>query len=566
MKRREFLIDLGVLVCGLLMAFWLGRAFFRHPVDEIYVNHEGDTYVGRLLEFRDQLAAGCLVPQWCTSFRGGLGSAQFCYYQPGFFYVASLVPWSVPAVRALGIAIVGFALLGYVATYCLIRPRFGRLAGWLGAGSLLLSVYAATDIFIRGDLSEFSAMMLLPAMWWALVEWLEQGRLKYAAGLALATAATTLVHPLVSMIGLILSAAVLLAFLLETRSCRRVAATVLVLGLAVGMAAFYWLPVIFELDLVNADKAFAGFYSYDQHFVDLLDLFGGYNREKVIPFSIGLPLVSIAGLNVLACFFRRRELASAQRRLVVFSVLALLGFAWLMTQYSAPVWQIVTPLQRVQFPWRILTVATVTAAVLAGAVLPWRSEPLRAFATASLIITMWALSIGYTDYKLDAGHRVPQSVAELAETYFAPDLCNEWLPRGASLDIPGAYRQSPVIGPDGQVSDFRRQACRLSCHVGAAKPATLVLPHYFFPVGWQATLNGSPVDLTADSRGLMRLSVPANSQGRLEVVFTQTPMRRLGLVVSVLSCLTAGLLWLTLAALGIRASGSIRAPVAAKPR
>ena len=41
-------------------------------------------------------------------------------------------------------------------------------SGWLAASLLLLSVYPATEIYIRGDLSEFCAMMLIPPALWEI--------------------------------------------------------------------------------------------------------------------------------------------------------------------------------------------------------------------------------------------------------------------------------------------------------------------------------------------------------------------------------------------------------------
>lgn len=547
MNRQERWINIGLLASGLLAAAWIGRVFFLYPPDRMHVNHEGSTYAGRLLEFRDQLGAGYLVPQWCTSFRGGLGSAQFCYYQPGFFYAASLVPWSVSPVRALGATVVLFALLGYLATYALVRPRFGRLGGWLAANSLLLSVYAATNICIRGDLSEFAAMMMLPALLWALLGWLDQGRLACAAWLAPIAAAVVLLHSIVGMLAVLLMAVVLVAFWIETRDHRRVGAAVLVLAIGAGMASVYWLPVVFELNLVDTDRAFVGFFSYTRHFVDPLKLLGRYHRNEIIPFSLGGLFVLLVGFNVLSCLYRRRELSVSQRRLVILAILVALVFAWLMTRESTFVWRLAPTLQRMQFPWRILTVVTVAMALLAGATLPWRSEKTRAAVTLLLVLAMWALSIDYTDCELDREHRVLQTVDELAETFFAPDLRNEWVPRGATIDIPEADRTMPVAGPGCRVSDYRRQARRLSCQVAADEATTLVLPHYFFPVGWQATLDGRPIPLSASPLGLMRFELPAHAHGQLEVVFTQTPMHRLGLAISGLSCLL-GLIWLALAA------------------
>ena len=68
----------------------------------------------------------------------------------------------------------------------------------------------------------------------------------------------------------------------------------------------------------------------------------------------------------------------------------------------------------------------------------------------------------------------------------------------------------------------------------------MIMPHYFLPVGWEVTLDGRAVKLQADSRGLMRVSLPAATDGLLRIEFGRTPMRRLGLIVSGLSLL-AGL-------------------------
>jgi hypothetical protein len=542
-KRRDYLFDIGIVLHGLVAAVWLARPLLLSPVDHMHLNHENATYAGRLLEFREQLAAGYLFPQWCTSFRGGLGSAQFCYYQPGFFHVASLMPWSLPVVRGLGATVVLFAMVGYVATYALIRPRFGRLGGWLGASSLLLSVYAGTEISIRGDLGEFAAMMLFPAVMWALAGWLEHGDLKYGAWLATTVAAMIVAHPLVSMIAFPLLAAGLAAFLLETREYRRVGAAVTMLAVGVGMAAFYWLPVALELHFVDAERATTGFYSYKKHFVDPLQLLGGYDRKKDIPFSIGtLPLL-LAGFNIAICGWRHRELTVPQRRLLLFSIIAVIGLAAVMTEYSAVLWEHVGLLRWMQFPSRTLSVVTVAMAILTGASLPWRVERLRTLAAASLIAWMWMQSLDHTEWQIDVNRRVPQTIEELVQTYFAPDLRNEWLPRGAEVEIPEPYRKSPLIGPGGEVKDFRLEPRRLSCHVCTTQATTLVLPHYFFPVGWQATLAGQPLGLKSDPRGLIQFDLPADAQGRLEVVFTQTPMHRLGLILSGLSCFV-GVVWL----------------------
>jgi len=544
--RRERLLTGGVVLWGILLALWLGRPYFLHPADRVHEDDETYSYAARLIEFRDLLAAGYLSPQWCTHFRGGLGSPYFSYYQPGFFYAAALVPWYVPPVRALGVSVAAFALLGYLATFALVGRRFGVLSGWLAGSGLLLSVYAGTEISVRGDLSEFAAMMMLPVMLRALAGWLEQAGRRWAVCLALTGAALILLHPGVALVGFILPVTALTGFAIETRRSARVAVAAAALIIGVGLAGFYWFPVFFEWEVVCSEDAFAGVYDYSKQFIHPLNLLDSYRREKPIPLTVGPLLPLLLGFNTIVLLWRRKGVSAAQRRLFVFCLVGLILLTFLMTPASAAIWRSVRPLQRLQFPWRILSVLTVLLAMAAGAMLPWRFEKLRAAVVVLVIAAMCALSRRYTVYELDEQFTAPGSVEELAARNFQPDLCDEWLPRGAAKEIAAEVRAGPAPGGDCRIEHFTRTQGRLSCLVQTTGASHIVLPHYWFPVGWRATLAGRPVPLARDERGLMRIDLPAQSRGRLKVTFWRTPMRTAGLLVSAVALL-AGIALLTAA-------------------
>lgn len=548
---------LGVLVWGVFLAAWLGRVYFLHPPERIHENHEAFTYAGRLVEFRDLLAAGYLSPEWCSHFRGGLGAPYFGYYQPGFFYAAAVVPWNVPPVRALGVTVVAFALVGYLGMFALVARRFGAANGWLAASALLTSVYAGTEIVIRGDLAEFSGMMLLPGLLGALLGWLEEGRLGRLALLWLIAACLILVHPLVAMLGFMLLAMATVAFGLPAENRQRIVPAVAALGLAVGMTSFYWLPLFLQWDLVCGDRAFEGFYHWSEHFVGPLALLGRYDRGTLIPFSVGPMLVLLVAIGALSHARWGDAVGDVpQRRWLVFLLVALAIFSLLMTRGSTWLWMWLTPLQRLQFPWRILSLVSVLAAAAAGALPRWGSEKLRTAAVALIVLVLWGLSIQYTAYRLDPSLRAPADVEQLAGLHFAPDLRNEWLPRGAVAEIPLQQRAQPRPAPGCRVQEFVRQQGHLRCLVRVEGDSHVVLPHYFFPVGWQATLDGRPVKLASDDRGLMRVDLPRGTDATLVVAFSPTPARRLGLGISAISLLAS----VALAGLGFRYLSGRRRP------
>ena len=198
MGRR--VVVLGLLLWGFILAVWLTRVYFLIDAEQVHRNHEGAGYAIRLVEFRDLLRAGYLSPQWATHFREGLGSPYFSYYQSGFFYAASLVPWSVAPNRALGVTVAVFALLGYAGMLGLVRRWFGLISGGLAGSLLLLSVYASSEIYIRGDLSEFCAMMTLPVALGALAGWMHEGHLRKLTLLALANMGLIVLHPAIALV------------------------------------------------------------------------------------------------------------------------------------------------------------------------------------------------------------------------------------------------------------------------------------------------------------------------------------------------------------------------------
>lgn len=539
--HRSVLPRVGLVLWGGVLAVWLARVAIFSPHDRYHINHESFSYVGRLIEFRDQLRAGYLFPEWCTHFRGGLGSPHNLYYQPGLFYVASLVPWSVPLVRALGLTLAALALVGYLGMYGLVAERFGRLAGWLAASALLLASYTGTEIYLRGDLSEFTAMMVLPAILYGLLGWLEHGRRHQVALLAAAASACILLHPAVGLLGYGMAALAVALFAWQTRRWDRVAAAAAALLLGVGLAAFYWLPMTLGWNLVNSQEALEGPFHYSRNFVrPLTRLVGPYVQEpfaKALTLDVLLPALLLVSL--VSALRRWRDMAPSQRSLAVFCLVGTACFTLLMTKVSKPLWHVFPLLQRMQFPWRAMTVVTVLAAAASGSALLWQRGRHRTAIAGLLVLEMWFLSWQYTGYRLDRG-RVPQTPAELVRLDFAPDVCGEWVPRGATENVPPRLRKGPMAGPQCCVDRFSRTQGRLSCWVRTSAASYVVLPHYWFPEGWQARLDGRPVPLTADRYGLMRVELPARTQGELVVRFSRTRMRTAGIAVSGVSLL-AGL-------------------------
>jgi predicted aminopeptidase len=490
----------------------------------MHLNHEGYSYVYRIQVFLDLLRAGYVFPHWVVDFRDGLGSPYFGYYQPGFFYLASAFAAVLPMPTALAATLTTLALIGYGGVFAVVRARFGAPAGALAGTTLLASSYVYQELYWRGDLSEFTGMMLLPVALHCVTSWLDTGRWRYLNALAVTAAALLCAHPVAGLLGFGALVTVGTCWTAMGGDRSRAAMAVGALVVAIGLAGFYLAAVVLEWDLVQGDRLRAAF-DFRQYFVTLPELLNLRPRTRPM-IEVGFSWITL----VLAAFGLATSLVSwprltpAQRRLVVSLVVLAAGSLWIMHSTSIVLWETFPPLTFLQFPWRALLVVTVVMSLLAGCV---------ARGAAILPLLGVALPV-YVLFRIPipamAEHPYSDDPRRIADRFVAPDAAGEWLPVGATRFLPKALPREPMC--DGcVVTDYERTAGRLRMSVTTSAPsASVVLPHYFFPVGWSATSAGQPTSIEPTEQRLMRVEV--RGDGIVDVRFGTTPARRAGAIVS----------------------------------
>ena len=544
-KLRWPLAHIAAVIWGLALSIIVSRFFFAMGHGQFFENHESNGYGLRLIEFRDCLWNGYLLPQWCIHFRGGLGSPFFNYYQPGFFYIASLAPPSLPVAQQLGWAVIAFSITGYFGMYSLLAWRFGVGAGALAGTCLLTAPYIHTELYLRGDLSEYAAMMLVPGLLSALVRFCEQPSRSSGVIGAVAAAAVVLTHPAIALATYGLLMLALLAVAISVKKIAPAGRGATLLAFGVGLSAVYWLPVFLESRYSSVEKMwngqiFDGYYHYTRHFVSLPWLFDNSVTKTPIPVKLGLlhTLVTGVGLSVMAMQWFRWEVE--QRRVAGLCALVLMVSLFFMTPQSVWFWSHLPLLNRVQFPWRLLALVSLAMAGLAGVTVSgfrvhWQRRVVVAFLCGLLA---WP-SATRTSPKMTR-HLEPRSASEIADHFFAPDLADEWLPRDArSYQISPSKRQ-PASNPQATINDYRIQQGVLTCELSTSEKSAIVLPHYFFPVGFTATINGKAVAIDRNPVGFIRVEVPAKFTGTLRVAWSLTRAKQAGLGIS-LATLFVGL-------------------------
>ena len=243
---------LALLLLGALWTCW--------PMATVtwWDSHDTIRYPLRLSEYQTCWQAGNLYPRWAPDLLGGCGYPFFNFYGPSVFFLSAALCLVTGSSQVLGLklAVLGLALLGAVTSYAMAYGECaGRSAAMIGAGVYVFLPYRCTDLYERGNLSEYAAYAFLPLAVWGYRGLLRsQGRQQrvMAAVAALGHAGVLLGHALIGfsttgLVGL---------YLLYQASQRRKAAWMVLgtMAMACCLSAIYVMPAFCERHLIHSER------------------------------------------------------------------------------------------------------------------------------------------------------------------------------------------------------------------------------------------------------------------------------------------------------------------------
>jgi len=506
---------------------------------------------------------------------------------------------------------VGF-LFGGWGMFVLLRRWFGRSAGAPrvlgGAVALvggLIYVYAPyhlLTIYVRAALAEFFAMAWFPWVLLAfsdLVDSTGDGNrsLRSIALAALALAGLVMTHTGMILVFTPLLAAYLVFALVrrgyrlarprlregDPRASGKQSASsdqawwrdlggailrlVAAGALAGGLAAIFLLPALAEQRFVSQESWLGNTYSYQRHFVfpnQFLDTFWGYGYSDDptgpndgMSFQLGVIGVGLA-LTAVAAGLRRR---ASQRSTTAFFLAALLTTLFAMTPFARPLWDAIGLLAVLQFPWRLLSIASFCLAIVSGAAIASlipagglaNSEATAHGSThpqipAAVIVALVVVlaSFPFTLPQFTDITPVDESTQAIIrfETKF-PDMIGFMAateqpftesPLTAQYLAGEPLQKAALLSGSGRVRTVRVTSASVVAQATLDSPATLVFYTYDFP-GWQATVDGLSVPhRTQPPYGLISLDVPAGDH-TVAIRHGTTPVRTAGAIISSASLL-----------------------------
>ncbi len=350
---------------GLALLLWLPIGLLGVPID----TPDGLIHLGWAAAWAQQIRGGWLWPLWSDLNWAGAGSAALQLYPPLFRLMAGIpIALGIPPARALELALLLLLLLNNLGAACLARLwlRPGRWQ-WALVTLAALNPYLFVNVYIRGAWPEAMGQLLL---WWLALGWLgleRQRRWGLAIG-SLALAGIVLSNWNSAQLSL-LSWALGLAVLIRPRpdwaAIRRWCQVPVI---AVAITAPFWWPALAAMNQVrppipNYLYKNEFLFAYHPGQISIADILWIQAATVLVLLLVRWLGWGWRGLAWAAPIDASKGIAksvsaeSKQQEAVPLArwglLLACCGIL-MMLPISEPIYQLLLPLRRIQFPWRWL--------------------------------------------------------------------------------------------------------------------------------------------------------------------------------------------------------------------
>jgi hypothetical protein len=432
---------------------------------------------------------------------------------------------------ACGIALVASG----ISAYFWLKEIGDRVSAMIASILYMAMPYHLAEIYVRGAFAELWAFVWLPLIL-VFTNRITKGSGFGCVGLALSYALLVMTHlPSVIMFS---AAPIAYVLLLANKGIRMkaLAATLLSLLLGVGLSAVYLFPALLTQDNVFINRMTTGYFSYKNWF--LFSKWSIWTEDKLTMFLL---VVDMSVIGVCAFLISRARVEARQKKLTRFWLAIAGASVFMMTETSTPLWWLIFPLQKMQYPWRFNVMLSISVTALLGlALFSLRKRQvaaqtmLKTIAVAS--ISVWLPAMAFEAWKMFPETKADPVVSaskqkQIEESRDAPEYRPRWnqsmeeFDWNASVNIDDwdsllehefdsvLQRVRSSDRAIGQVRVTARRPREIDLHVEAPAAALLHVQQFYYPY-WTAHRLGDATNIPVSPStpdGLLSLPVPAGS-------------------------------------------------------
>ncbi len=531
----------------LTIASLISLVFFLKPLFKpgLIAGHDTGARIIHTQMLANALKEGQFPVRVVEGPKPGLSHPLFNYYPPGYYYFpATLTLLYIPIVTSTYLALALFTVLGWVGMYLLVNKLLGSIPAAISACLFIFTPYHISQLYVRAAYLEFAATALIPFAFLGIYQIFHHQKISGLIFTSLSLASIIYTHQ-PSFI-MIMPAILVWAFglIIETRGQKNLPYFIVGMILAITLSASFLLPQIFESSLIRSSGLSSNYYDFRKHFASIGQLIysvWGYGisvpgLSDGMSFQVGvLNWLALLGAAIHAIYSQLYQKKSNIFLPVIFILITIYA-VFMACPISLPIWERVSLLSYLQYPWRFLAITTFATSVLAG-YLATIILPRYAFIPIIICVLFnWQytnpasyLSTNYFDFNSPS---LPQTdpMFGLESSYFPRSVAQI----DSSQDIP----RFKLATGDATIEPVLDTAANLSFNATVKTLSTISINSHYFP-GWIAKINSANNQYIVkpgqdDKTGNMEITL-LPGQYQVELHFDNTPIRTISNYLTLLS-------------------------------
>jgi len=336
------------------------------------ITHDGLDHVVRIANFYQSLTEGILIPRWAGNLNWGYGHPILMFLYPLPSYITSLFHFfGFSYIDSLKLIFASTYVFSGIFMYLWLKEFLGNKAAIVGSILYLFAPYRFVDLYVRGALGEHVAFTFIPLVLYAMYKFNKLSnknsfRNYYLRGLivSISFAALILSHNAISLLFIPFVLFYLFYLFIENKSKIKLVLSATFLAFGLLFSFFFWFPAFTEGKYTLRDIVTAG--EYVKRFVEPLTLlYGQWNFGGSGLFSVQVGIVHITLVILSIVLFSKLFKKTDKQKYLYLGVVSFLTVSiLLMFKEFNFIWEKITTLQKLQFPWRLLSMVVFSTSLI----------------------------------------------------------------------------------------------------------------------------------------------------------------------------------------------------------
>lgn len=312
--------------------------------------------------------------------------------------------------------------------------------------------------------------------------------------------------------------------------------------LCMAFTSFYSIPLLMENKYTHYDiSPFNGagyalqFISFEKLILPVWNFIDQKGKLEYQTYQIGILqlLIFLFSIPILGWYTWKKRIHSTTQILAWIGIVNFILSIFLSLPYSDSVYKLFPILQRIEYPWRYLSLNLFSLAIIAAILIHVIEKKGKKIALSIIIIV-----IGIYLYLPHAKGHDYKNIPDSFYLYNIVENTDAFatLPRLAAQ--PDSYEKVPtrykIISGDATVTTLVRTSSRHIYEVETNGGIRFLDATFYFP-GWKVFIDDNPADVEfqdPDFRGLITFNIPSGKH-TIDVVFTSTKVRMLADLISI---------------------------------